>query len=128
MILTPEARNEIKAFVTENLSDWIVEKALGKSPVVFEIELRERIVRVEEELKNQRELMQQGFALMEKRFEQVDKRFEQMEKRFEQMENRFEQSDRRFESLSQRLDRFMLWSFGITFTATALIISAIKLW
>jgi hypothetical protein len=67
-----------------------------------------------QELKNQRELMQQGFALMEKRFEQMD--------------NRFEQSDRRFESLSQRLDRFMLWSFGITFTATALIISAIKLW
>jgi len=121
MILTPEARNEIKNFVTENLYDWIVEKTLGKSPVVFEIELRERIVRVEEELKNQRELMQQGFALMEKRFEQVEKRFEQVEKRFEQ-------SDRRFESLCQRLDRFMLWSFGISFTATALIISAIKLW
>ena len=31
------------------------------------------MVRVDEELRHQRELMQQGFALMEKRMEQVDK-------------------------------------------------------
>jgi hypothetical protein len=44
MIQTPEARNEIKTFVTENLGDWIVKRSLGESPVVFEIEPRERIV------------------------------------------------------------------------------------
>ena len=48
----------------------------GYPLVVEEIELRERMIRVEEELKHQRELMQQGFAMMEKRFQQVDKRFE----------------------------------------------------
>ena len=69
--------DELQAFVEENFSEWIAEKSLGKPPVVYEKELRERMVRVEEELKHQRELMQQGFALMEKRFEQTDRRFEQ---------------------------------------------------
>jgi hypothetical protein len=95
----------VKNFVTENLNEWIVEKTPGKMPVRLEIEPQERIARVEEELKNQRELMRQGFASMKKRFEQ---------------------SDRRFESLTQQLDRCMIWSFGITFTV--LIISAIKRW
>ena len=47
----------------------------GYPLVVDEIELRERMICVEEELKHQRELMQQGFAMMEKSFQQVDKRF-----------------------------------------------------
>ena len=38
--------------------------------VRYELELRERIVRVEEELKHQRELMFEGFKQMEKCFEQ----------------------------------------------------------
>ena len=107
MPLTKEILDELQAFVKENFSDWVAEKSLSKPPVVYEIELRERMVCVEEELKHQRELMKQGFALMEKRFEQMDKRFE---------------------ALTKRLDRFMIWSFGTTFTAAALIISAIKLW
>lgn len=53
--------------------------------VRYELDLRERIIRVEEELKHQRELMQEGFKQMEKRFEQIDKRFEQVDKRFDQM-------------------------------------------
>ena len=47
------------------------------------LQLSERIIRVEEELKAQRELMKQGFDQMEKRFEQIDKRFEQVDKRFD---------------------------------------------
>jgi hypothetical protein len=34
----------------------------------YELELRERIVRVEEELKHQRELMLEGFKQIDKRF------------------------------------------------------------
>lgn len=71
------------------------------------------MVRVEEELKNQRELMKQGFDLMEKRFEQVEKRFEQV--------------DQRFESLTKRIDRFMIWSFGLTVTMAGVIIAVLKL-
>ena len=57
----------------------------------YEMELRERVIRVEEGLKRQSELMQAGFALMEKRFEQVDKRFEQMQ---QEMQKGFDQQHR----------------------------------
>ena len=95
--------------------------------VRYELEIRERIVRVEEELKHQRELMLQGFEMsskrseelradMNKRFEQVDKRFEQVDKRFEQvdkhfeeirtdMNKRFEQVDKRFEQMDKRFEQ-----------------------
>jgi methyl-accepting chemotaxis protein len=116
----------------------------NQANVRYELELRERIVRVEEELKHQRELMLEGFnrmdkrfeqlisemnarfAQVDKRFEQVDKRFEQVDKRFEQMEKRFEQVDRRFEIMTARIDRFMVWSFATTLTVGGIVIAVIK--
>jgi hypothetical protein len=80
--------------------------------VRYELELRERIVRVEEELKHQRELMFEGFKQMEKCFEQVNKRFEQIDKRFEVM--------------TARIDRFMVWSFATTLTVGGIVIAVIK--
>jgi len=109
----------------------------NQANVRYELELRERIVRVEEELKHQRELMLEGFNRVDRRFEQlisemnarfaqVDKRFEQMDKRFEQMEKRFEQVDRRFEIMTARIDRFMVWSFATTLTVGGIVIAVIK--
>ena len=115
------------AFIKEHLGEWLAEVSLGKPPAVYEIELRERMVRVEEELKHQRELMRQGFEQVEKRFEQVDKRFEQVDKRFEQVDKRFEQFDRRFDELIKRNDRHFLWLIGFITTIAALIIAAGKL-
>ncbi len=69
---------------------------------------------MEEELRHQRELMQQGLAQMEKRFEQVDQRFEQV--------------DQRFEQITRRIDRFMIWSFGVTVTAAGTVIAVLKVW
>lgn len=43
-----------------------------------ELDLRERMVRVEEELKAQRELMERGFVAVDKRFEDMNDRFEDM--------------------------------------------------
>jgi len=101
------------------------------------------MVRVEEELKHQRELMREGFAQMEKRVEQIDARFEamqtNMEKRFEQVDKRFESmqanTDKRFEgvqqdirNLQQRMDSFMRWSFGVTIGVGGIIIGVLKLW
>jgi chromosome segregation ATPase len=131
----------------------VAEQSLGKPPAVYEIELRERMVRVEKELKHQRELMRQGFAQMDKRFElaekrheelrvdmlarfaQVDKRFEQVDKRFEQLDKRFEQVDKRFESVQQdirelqwRMDRFMVWSFSTTVAVGGLVVTLVKFW
>ena len=78
-------------------------------------EMGERIIRVEDELRHQRELMQQGFAMMDKRFEymqkNMDKRFEDMQKnmdkRFEDMQKnmatRFEAMDKRFEDMQKNM-------------------------
>jgi len=130
----PLALNDYEAigeYVRRNLGVWLQEQSLSKPPHVYEIELRERMVRVEEELKNQRELMKQGFDLMDKRFEELredmDKRFEQVNKRFEQVDKRFEQVDKRFESLTRRIDRFMVWSFGTSVTMAGVIIAVLKL-
>jgi predicted nuclease with TOPRIM domain len=91
--------------------------------VRYEMDLRERTIRVEEELKHQRELMLEGFKQMEKRFEQVDKRFEQIDKRFEQVDKRFELVDKHFEMLSKRMDRFMFWSLGLTVSAALFVVN-----
>ena len=99
------AKEDIE-FIKEHLGEWLAEVSLGKPPAVYEIELRERMVRVEEELKHQRELMRQGF-------EQVDKRFEQV--------------DRRFDEMIKRSDRHFLWLIGFITTIAALIIAAGKL-
>lgn len=129
-------------FIKDHLEDWLAEKSLGKPIDLYRLELQERIIRVEEELKSQQALMRQGFEMMKERFEQIDKRFEsmqaQMDKRFEQMDKRFEsiqaQMDKRFESVHQdirelqrRMDRFMVWSFATTVTVGGLVITALKL-
>lgn len=103
MDLTREQLEQIGSYVRENLGTWI---RIVDPPIVarMEPEYLERMVRLEEELKSQRELMLQGFAAMDKRFEQVDKRFDEtradMNARFEQMiagtNARFDQVDRRF--------------------------------
>ena len=79
------------------------------------------MIRVEEELKHQRELMQQGFAMMEKRFQQVDKRFEQVDYRFASI-----QQDLRL--LNQRMERFMIWSFSPLLTVGGLMVAILKFW
>ncbi|RME82509.1 MAG: hypothetical protein D6771_06925 [Zetaproteobacteria bacterium] len=62
-----------------------------------------RLVRVEEELKHQRELIGQILT-------QVDKRFDDMNRRFEEMSA---QMDKRFDGLDRRLDRYLIWSLGV---------------
>ncbi len=140
---------------------WLIKKALSETPetlnanVRYELDLRERTIRVEEELKHQRELMVEGFKQMEKRFEQMEKRFEQIDKRFEQIDKRFEQIDKRFEQIDKhfeqvekRLDQvdkrfeqqhqeimglhheiklLMRWSFGTLLAIGGLIVAVLRL-
>ncbi|PPD25465.1 MAG: hypothetical protein CTY22_08610, partial [Methylomonas sp.] len=51
----PVLANEDIEYIKTHLATWLAEQSLGKPPVVYEIELRERMVRVEEALKNQGE-------------------------------------------------------------------------
>ena len=112
----------------------------------YEMELRERVIRVEEGLKHQSELMQTGFALMEKRMDQTDKRLELMQqetnRRFEQMQ---QEMNRRFEQMQQEMLKGfdqqhreiialhndmkvqMRWGFGILLTTAGLVIAIIKM-
>ena len=82
--------------------------------------LTERIVRVEEALKNQNVLMEKRFEAIDKRFEdlihQMEKRFEAMEKRFEAIDKRFEAVDRRFEHMTKQAANYFGWTIGIMST------------
>jgi hypothetical protein len=95
MDLSDRQLNQIGGYVKQNLGDWIQEvvpvRTLPTDPVMLE-----RIVRVEDELKHQRELMQEGFKQMEQRFIQVDQRFEDLRS---DMNARFEQVDKRFDDM-----------------------------
>ena len=64
----------------------------------YELDLRERTIRVEEELRHQRELMTDGFKQMDKRFEQIDKRFDQQHQEIM--------------GLHYEIKPLMRWSFG----------------
>lgn len=118
-----------------NYIESLIRKVLAEQPehirldAHYDLELRERTIRVEEELKHQRELMLEGFKQMEKRFELIEKRFEQVEKRFEQIDKRFEQVEKRFEQIDKhliqittRMDRFMFWSLGLTVSAVIAVL------
>jgi len=96
---------EDNLFIKQLLGEWLAEQSLGKPPAVYEIELRERMVRVEEELKHQREPMREGFAQADKRFERVDGRFDEM---------------------LRRNDRHFLWLVGFIATSAGLILAAMR--
>ncbi|MCG5516531.1 MULTISPECIES: hypothetical protein [unclassified Ectothiorhodospira] len=107
-------------FIKAHIGEWLAEQSLGKPPAVYEVELRERMVRVEEELKHQRELMREGFEQMDKRFEQVDKRLDQMDRRLDKM-------DGRFDRMEKRHDQHFLWLMGFIATVGGLVVAAIRL-
>ncbi len=145
MALAEEDIEQIQSMIQRAIAQT---PAVGNANVRYELELRERTVRVEEELKHQRELMLKGFAQTEKRFEQVERHFEQIDKRFEQVEKRFEQVDKRFEQVDKRLDQVdkqleklvqgvfdihqeikqqMKWTFAIMISVAGLIIAILKI-
>jgi len=118
MEFTKEQLEQIGSYIESNF-DRFGAKSNAVQLRPYDIQLIERMTRIEEELKTQRELflkqnetMQFGFNQMDKRFEQIDKRFELMDKRFEsmqkQMDVRFDimqkNMDKRFESTQKQMD------------------------
>ena len=85
-------------FIKQHLGEWLTEVSLGKPPAVYEIELRECMVRVEEALKHQGELIQQLI----------------------------QQMDQRFVELQRRMDRFMFWSLSMTLAVGGIVIAVLK--
>ena len=64
------------------------------------------MVRVEEELRHQRELMREGFAQMDQRHQELR---QDMAARFEQADRRFESVKQDIRGLQRRMDGFMRW-------------------
>ena len=84
----------------------------------IKIDLYERMVRVEEELKHQRELILNVMKMMDKRFEDLRT----------DMSNRFEQVDKRFEDMRADMNRrfsMLMWFIGIGFTLVTTIITGV---
>ena len=98
---------KIGTYVKRHLPEW-----MGELRHEHELELVERIVRVEEEVKSSREVMEARFAAVYERFTAVDKRFEMLQensdRQFKNMDQRFEMlqenSDRQFKSMDQRFE------------------------
>jgi len=137
------------SFIKMHLSEWLVEQSLTRSASTYDIDLHERMVRMEEalktqgkELKAQREIIQLFMQQVDKRFEQMqsnmDRRFEQIDKRFEQMQSsmdkRFTQTDKRFEQmhqdimgLHQEIKLLMRWSLATSLAIGGLILAVLKM-
>jgi len=137
----------LTGFLKENLAELLASEGLRRPARVYEIELRERLVRVEEAIKHQGELIQKTldfmdvrFGAMDRRFEAVDKRFEELredmntrfeavDKRFEElredMNTRFEVVDKRFEAVDRRFNSLQ-WLIGGGFTFLTVVIVLMK--
>lgn len=138
MALAEDDIEQIQFLIRESLSERLLNQ---NANVRYELDLRERTIRVEEELKHQRELMLEGFKQMEKRFEQMEKRFEQVDKRFEQVEKRLEQIDKRFEQVDKRFEQqhveimaihseikqLMRWGGGTLLAIVSLVVAVLRL-
>ncbi len=68
--LSNETSETIGGYVRRNLGAWLQEVA---PRIATNRELLERMVRVEEELKYQRELVQQGFVAVDERLEDMNR-------------------------------------------------------
>lgn len=55
-------------FIKQQFTQWLAEQVSAQQPsaAIYDLELRERMLKVEEELRHQRELMQQSFIQVDK--------------------------------------------------------------
>ncbi|HPA64757.1 MAG TPA: hypothetical protein PLC67_12435 [Spirochaetota bacterium] len=108
MELTKEQLEQIGSYIESNF-----DRFSAKSNIVqlrpYDIQLIERMTRIEEELRSQRELMQLGFN-------QMDKRFESMQK----------QSDTRFDDMNKKFN-MITWMMTAGFTIIATVITLISI-
>ena len=91
MTLGENELRQIGEYVRGNLPAWMEEISFSHRDLP--VQLVERMVRVEEELKAQRELMAVRFSAVDRKFEDtlsyMEKRFDAVDKRFDAMNKRF---------------------------------------
>jgi len=96
MELGEKELEKIGTYVRSHLPEW-----MGEVRRERELDLVERVVRVEEELKNLREVMEVWFNAVQTEFKGFYQRFEEMDKRFSQIQ----------------------WTIGIGFTVLAALMA-----
>ncbi len=99
--------------IKTHIGEWLAEQSLGKPPLVYEVELRERLVRLEETFKHQGEQFQLMLSQMDKRFEQVDKRLEMQRAEFN--------------AFIQHHDRQFMWLISLVVAVGAAVIASFRL-
>ena len=95
LIIGNSELERIGDYAKSHLRAWLAELTPAPASAVS-TQLLERMVRVEEELKAQRELMIIRFDAVDRRFEAVDRRFEAEDRRFESVDKRFDDMNKRF--------------------------------
>jgi len=121
--LTKEHLEQIAEYLADKFPAIKQRRASAANSREIEIEIRERIVRVEEELKNQRDIIRELIISMDKRFHEIrlamNVRFEQVDKHFEQIYKRFESTDKQVDNLRTDMDKrftMMMWFTGLGLT------------
>ena len=119
MTLSEHDLQYIGQYVRAELPGWL--KDMGPWAALGS-ELLERIVRVEEELKAQREILlnyvqssNERFADMNRRFEDVNKRFDDVNKRFDDVNKRFDDNNKRHSTTQ--------WAVGIGFVVLTTLVT-----
>ena len=115
MTLRDEDVGRIGEYVKPWLRQMMDEMVPRLEPVGADTRLLERMVRVEEELKTQRTLMDERFAFMARRFDAADRRFEDLidhtNTRFEEStghtNTRFDAVDKRFDAVDKRFEEMI---------------------
>jgi len=119
MELTKEQLEQIGSYIESNF-----DRFSAKNNIVqlrpYDIQLIERMTRIEEELRSQRELIQLGFNQMDKRFESMQK---QSDTRFEMMQKNM---DTRFDDMNKKFN-MITWMMTAGFTIIATVITLLTI-
>ena len=129
MVLREEDVRRIVDYAKPWLRDLVSETLPPRSH-----DISAQIVRVEEELKGQRDLFAERFKAVDQRFATMDQRFvdtqKHMDKRFEAMDQRFTDMQRHIERRFAAMDRrfgAMQWSLLFGFTIVTVAVAAFGL-
>ena len=114
-VLSSRQLERIGSYVKEHLPRWMSEARPDESARSFDC--MGRIIRLEEAVVRQGDLIEKLIHQIDRRFDQVDRRFDQVDRRFDQVDRRFDQSERRIE----RIDRRISLMFTVMTSITSLV-------
>ena len=104
-----------------------LDKDLREDMILLDKSFKESMQESNKEFRSEMKILRENIDKSNKEFrKEVKDLREDMDKRFEQVDKRFEQVDKRFDAVILRMDRFMIWSLGLTFSSTIFIIGFLK--